>query len=197
MSMRRCGVSKCWAGMGASSRSTPRTQLVQNGSREPEAQRTLSVSYSGIGEALTQLGDFKGALQAYRDSLGIFQGLAQDNPAGTQSQDDLQFLARRIGVLAYRFVLARDFAAGLDAADQAAAIAPEQLWIHGNRAHALMLLGRVDEARTIYLRHRGSKNVIAEKPWEALVLEDIAELRKAGIAHPLMDEVEAKLATSG
>ena len=177
---------------------TVRTELVRSGSPEPDEQRALSVSYSGIGEALTQLGDFKGALQAYRDSVGITQGLAQGNPAGSQSQNDLQFLAGRIGGLAYRFVLARDFAAGLEAADQAIAIAPEQLlWFHGNRAHALMLLGRIEEARKIYLRYRGAKNVIAEKSWEAIVLEDLAELRKAGIAHPLMDEVEAKLATSG
>ena len=36
-----------------------------------------------------------------------------------------------------------------------------------------------------------------EKSWETSVLEDFAEIRKAGIAHPLMDEIEAKLATSG
>jgi hypothetical protein len=60
-----------------------------------------------------------------------------------------------------------------------------------------MLVGRVDEARTIYLRYRGARNVSGERSWETSVLEDFAEMRKAGIAHPLMDEIEGKLATSG
>jgi hypothetical protein len=60
-----------------------------------------------------------------------------------------------------------------------------------------MFLDRTDEARELYLKYRGAKNVVAEKSWETSVLEDFGELRKAGLAHPLMDEVEKTFATGG
>ena len=65
-----------------------------------------------------------------------------------------------------------------------------RIFIYGNRAHALMLLGQADEARAIYLQYRGKTNVVGEKSWETAVLDDFAELRKAGLNHPLMDEIE-------
>ena len=38
-----------------------------------------------------------------------------------------------------------------------------------------------------------SKNVQGGKSWETVILEDFAELRKAGLTHPLMDEIEKRL----
>jgi hypothetical protein len=60
-----------------------------------------------------------------------------------------------------------------------------------------MFLGRVDEARALYLRYRGEKNVQDGKPWETVVLEDFAELRKAGHTRPLMDEIKERFAAGG
>jgi hypothetical protein len=55
-----------------------------------------------------------------------------------------------------------------------------------------MFLGRVDEARVLYLTHRGKKFADNEdKLWEAGIAEDFAVLRKAGLEHPLMAEIEA------
>jgi hypothetical protein len=51
-----------------------------------------------------------------------------------------------------------------------------------------MFLGRLDDARALYLRSRREKKVLGDKSWEAGVLEDFAELRKAGLTHPLMDD---------
>jgi hypothetical protein len=72
-----------------------------------------------------------------------------------------------IGIVAYKFELAGAFADALAAADLAISFAPPgENWIQGNRAHALMFLGHVDEARTIYLQHRGER--IEDRPWEGL-----------------------------
>jgi hypothetical protein len=49
------------------------------------------------------------------------------------------------------------------------------------------------ECRGRYLRYRGEKNVNG-KLWENLVLEDFDELRKIGLARPLMDEIESRFA---
>jgi hypothetical protein len=60
-----------------------------------------------------------------------------------------------------------------------------------------MFLDRVDEARALYLQYRGEKKVQGEKSWEAIILEHFADLRKAGLTHPLMDEIERTFSTRG
>ena len=122
---------------------------------------------------------------AYLDGL-----LAKsDDPRNTQSQD-LQIAVSKIGGLAWRFVLARKFLQAIDATAQAISAAPDLTWLYANRAYALMFWGEVDEARTIYLRYRHHQKIQGQKSWEALVLDDFMELRKAGLNHPLMDEIE-------
>ena len=56
---------------------------------------------------------------------------------------------------------------------------------------------RTDEARALYLKYLGTKNVQGDKSWEAVILEDFAELSKAGLMHPLMNEIETKFAARG
>ena len=58
-----------------------------------------------------------------------------------------------------------------------------------NRAHALMFLGHPNEPREIYLKFRGKKSH-GNKIWEDDVKDDFAELRKHGLSHPLMDQIE-------
>jgi hypothetical protein len=81
------------------------------------------------------------------------------------------------------------FTNGLAAADFAISLAPDETWLYSNRAHALMFLGRVNEARAIYLQRRGEK-IHEDKNWETVILHDFAELREKGHTHPLMDEIE-------
>ena len=159
-------------------------------------QRDLYLSYTRIGGVLERQGKLEEALKFHRDSLAINQRLAAANPRNEPLQNDLQDRIAKVGGMAFHFVLARDFAQALDVADQAIALAPDQIWLHSNRAHALLFLGRPDEARSLYLRYRG-KDVRSGTLWEALIAEDFAELRKRGFTNPLMDEIEAKFAARG
>jgi hypothetical protein len=113
-----------------------------------------------------------------------------------QSHGDLQFVTAEIGTLAYRFVLARDFATALDAADLAISNMPSAIWLYTNRAHALMFLGRIDEARALYLRYRREKDAHKGKSWIAIILRDFAELRNAGRSNSLMDQMEESFAST-
>jgi hypothetical protein len=92
-------------------------------------------------------------------------------------------------------MLVRNFAIALECADQVISLTPGQIWLYSNRAHALMFLGRGDEARAIYLRYRGEQRVAIDKSWETIILGDFAELRQAKLTHPLMDEIEALFAS--
>ena len=82
------------------------------------------------------------------------------------------------------------------AADAAIAVAPGETWLATNRAHALMFLGRADEARALYLEHRGQKVDQDGKSWETAIVEDFTEFRKAGLANPLMDEIEKRVTSA-
>jgi tetratricopeptide (TPR) repeat protein len=155
------------------------------------------VAFEKIGNMQVAQGDFTGAMKSYRDGLAIFERLAQSDPGNADWQRDLSVAIEKLGNLAYRFVLAGDFTQGLDVADEAIARAPATTWLYINRGHALMLLGRVADARALYLRFRGSPKIIDDKSWEICVLDDFTELRQAGLTNSLMDEIETLFASRG
>ena len=86
----------------------------------------------------------------------------------------------------------RQYAEVLTAADRSLKLKPKDLVPEGNRAHALMFLERTKEAKAIYLAHRGEK-LGDGRNWNDVVKEDFGELRKAGLTHPLMAEIETAL----
>src|SRR5262249_61177173 len=160
-------------------------------------QYDLSVMFEKLGGVQVAQGDLAGALTSYRDSFAIRKRLAQLDPGNAGWQRALSASIKKLGGVAYNLVLAGDFKQGLSVADEAIALAPATIWIYANRAHALMLLGRVAEARALYLSFRGTTKVIDDKSWETIVLDDFAELRQAGITHSLMDEIETLFASRG
>jgi tetratricopeptide (TPR) repeat protein len=169
-------------------------RLAKVDSSNMQWQSELSRSFAKVGDVRLAQGNLGEALRSYRDSLAAWKHMAAVDPSNTQWQHDLQSSIERVGALAYRFVLAGDFTRALECVDQAISLAPDKTWFYANRAHALMYLGRVDEARVLYLRYRGEKNVQDDKSWETVVVEDFAELRSSGLSHPLMDEIEREFA---
>lgn len=153
-------------------------------------QRDLSANLERVGGVLAAQGNLDEALAAYRDSLTIGKMLVASAPSDTRWRRELQSTISRIGGLAHDFVLARRFATALEVAEQAISLAPDRVSFHRSRAHALMFLGRTDEARALYLKYLGEKKVRGDKSWEAVILEDFVELRKARLTDPLMDEIE-------
>jgi hypothetical protein len=143
---------------------------------------------------LVQQDKVEEALKAYRDSLSIAERLVASDRSNTKWQHDFQTCTDKISNLAYGSVLARNFGTALEAADLVVSVAPNDIRLQVNRAHALMFLNRVEEAREVYLRYRGEWIVQHGKPWEAVILEDFAEMRKAELTHPLMDEIEKRFA---
>lgn len=126
------------------------------------------------------------------DAAEAAWAIAPSNDSKQTAQTAYLEIVRQLGGLSWAMDVAGDFPGALAAADAALARIPALVWIEGNRAHALMFLGRVDEARDIYLRRRGRFNFNGRK-WDDDIREDFAELRNAGHDAPLMAEVEAQL----
>jgi predicted Zn-dependent protease len=96
-----------------------------------------------------------------------------------------------LGSISAYALSARDFRKAVAAAERARRLAPDITWPDINRASALMLLGRARDARALFLAHRG-KSTLGDT-WANVVATDFRNLRAAGLAHPLMRQVEAAL----
>ncbi len=96
--------------------------------------------------------------------------------------------------IAWYALLARDYGRALTAAERAHTILPDELIVETNHAHALMFLGRETEAEALYLSHKGERLSKADnRLWESAIAEDFAELQKAGVTDPMMDDIREQL----
>ena len=158
-----------------------------------QLQRDVAISIAGRGGDQIASGDLSAALGSLEESLAIFRRLATADPTNHDLSKDIRLTVGDLGDLAQHALLARDFEKALRAADTGIEASPDALWLHSKRAHALMLLGRLDEARALYLKYRG-RAVYDDMAWDRLVTEDFTAFRKAGIANVLMDELETTFA---
>jgi WD40 repeat protein/tetratricopeptide (TPR) repeat protein len=150
-------------------------------------------AYNRRGNAYRERKDYNLAVADFDQALSLVTALAEQSRNDPRQQKDLQSKSRTIASLAYDLVRSRNFSKALAAADYAISLAPAPIWFYTNRAHALMLLDRTEEARSVYLQYRGTQRAQGDKSWATVVLEDFAELRDIGLAHPLMDEIEQTL----
>ena len=69
------------------------------------------------------------------------------------------------------------------------------MWaIDSNRAHALLLLGRTEEAGKLYLAHRGKRiSTASDETWEDAITADFDALRAAGVVHEAFPGIVAQL----
>ena len=103
-----------------------------------------------------------------------------------------ELTATELANYAFHAIFAKAFDKALAASDKALSLQPNAVWMMTNRAHALLFLGRADEAAAVYLSQKGKK--IPEQDdrlWEAVVSEDFALFRKAGLDHPRLNAIES------
>jgi len=139
-------------------------RVSQSNPADMDAQRRVSVLNNMIGDVLKAEGKLEEALASYRESLARMAHLTKSDPENEGWKGDLQYSISKVGGLAYNFVLAGHFATALQVSDEALALAPDQIWLYTNKAHAITFLGRTDEARALYLKYRGTP-LRKDKPW--------------------------------
>jgi len=84
-------------------------------------RRYVAGSYSAIGDAQGQSGNFKGMLDAYQKVFHITQEAAAADPKNEQAQDDLATAYDGVGYAQYALVQSREAKANLTAAREIAA----------------------------------------------------------------------------
>jgi tetratricopeptide (TPR) repeat protein len=116
------------------------------------------------------------AVSAQRELVALIRG---------STRTDLQ---GELLSLSWYQLLTRTYADALATTEEGLRLNPEFLDFQTNRAHALLLLGRLEEAFAIYRANLG-KPLLAQ-PWEAGILEDLDKLEKAGISDPAFAQVQ-------
>jgi hypothetical protein len=128
----------------------------------------------------------------YAEALQLQEALAAKVEAreGTPAEHTAQAL----NSVAWYALFAREFTKALTVADRAHALFRDDLMIVTNRAHALMFLGRGEDAKALYLAHKGEPLTEQDaRLWESIIVEDFAEFRKAGLTHSMMADIEKEL----
>jgi tetratricopeptide (TPR) repeat protein len=108
--------------------------------------------------------------------------------------EDRSTLVTKLADLAVLFLADRNIEKAQAATKSALAALPGSAVANIRHAHALMFLERVDEAKELYLRYR-TEQIDPQANGAHLILHDIELMRQAGVAHPLMLEVEEALSS--
>lgn len=140
--------------------------------------------------------DEAAASSRYAEALARQEALTEKveadetNRAGAPGKETADMLTRS----AWFALFCKSYEKALTFAGRAHSLLPDNLVIETNRAHALMFLDRREEAAALYLGHKG-KPVGGDggELWEQIIANDFADLRKVGIDHPMMVEMETKL----
>ena len=130
----------------------------------------------------------------YADALRLEEDAARAAEADeTNDQGKLgQGTATALVNVSWYAIFAHEFPRALAAAEQANFLDPNNLLVEIEHAHALMFLDRTEEARALYLSHNDEPtHDSGNKTWRQVISADFAELRKAGLVKPLMEEIEA------
>ena len=137
-------------------------------------------------------GRYSEALQL-QEALAVKVEEVETKREGKAGEETAQALLN----VAWYALFAREFTKALTIGDRAHALFPDRLTIETNRAHALMFLGRREDSKALYLVYKGKPISGADGPlWEYIIAEDFAELRKSGLTHPMMAEIENELGVS-
>jgi CHAT domain-containing protein/tetratricopeptide (TPR) repeat protein len=140
-------------------------------------------------QELDQAGKYTEALALQRRLAAVVEKdeTTSDGAPGAKTADALV-------AVAWYALLTHDFEQALAASDRAHALAPNNLYVETNRAHALLLTGRVDQARALYLAHKSQPlSLTSNQIWEDLIADDIESLRKSGLHQPALQAVNTML----
>jgi TPR repeat protein len=129
----------------------------------------------------------------YAEALHLAETLAKRTEAAETKSNGSpgEQTAEALKNVSWAALFAREFREALDAATRGHALAPDNLAILTNAAHAHMFLGHCSEAKAIYLTHKGQRIGGADgELWEVVILDDFHQLRRAELSNPLMAEIE-------
>lgn len=151
-----------------------------------------------LGRASTSNGEKDHAEQQFREALSIMRMRAQVEQALEIAKSGApgNTTATSLGRLAWYAILAREFSEAETAASKALDLEPEANWIKINKGHALLFLGRVEDAKMLYASYDTIPKLSSDRiPRLITLAEDFAVLQSAGLQYPQMADIIAALSS--
>ena len=142
----------------------------------------IASSLNDLGNATSSLGGAENVLRAighYEEALKIRRQLFPTD----------SLAAPALGNLAFNRILVAQYAEALRDAREALKLDPSRTWIRTNEAHALLFLGRFEEALAIYSKFKDER-INPSMSFRDAVLSDFARFKKAGLSHADMEKIE-------
>lgn len=160
--------------------------------RMSEQERLASASDIVAGDKLRDMGLRDDALAVYLRRFRECESLIASGRTLLRTIDDRTAAVQRVSEISFEFLLEGDFTKALATTEtmspSGSSSAPPDL-IDIRRAHALLLLGRIEEAKQVYSRHHG-RRLDADRSVDDLIIRDFERLRRAGITVPNMSELD-------
>ena len=94
------------------------------------------------------------------------------------------------GWISWFSILTRSFELALAHAEAALRGGSKENWVRANKAHSLLFLGRVDDARALYFDASG---VSDWSRWTSDLENDFVKFESAGLSVPAMDAIRRQL----
>jgi len=159
-----------------------------------ESQDALLNAYQTLAFARLGAGDRNGASEALQQSLAAARAAVASAKSAMDEKKTWQFVSRlssAYGALGWAELLNGHLHESIDATRAALQLDDKPAWLYANLAHAELLSNQIDQARTLYLAHRGEE--MYDELFENAVLDDFNQLRKLGYDRPSMAEAEKLL----
>jgi TPR repeat protein len=178
-------------GLGVAQDHAKAREWFEKAAAQGDARAKMALEWMPISEAETA--------GRYNEALRLVEELAakvETEETNSDGKPGEQTAVALSGVIWFA-LFAKEFTKAPAVADRAHALFPNSLAIESNRALALMFTGHDEEAKALYLAHKGE--LVSEtdnKSWEQTIAEDFTKFRKAGLTSPMMADVENELGIS-
>jgi hypothetical protein len=132
------------------------------------------------------------ALAVYRSNLETLERQIAKDANDAEAKERLRQVLNKMSELAFRFILAKRSPTAFECITDFIRREPNEPRHQLKLAHSCLGLARQTEARIIYQQHQ-NETLEDVTPWKSRLFQDFAEMRKAGLKHPLIDWIERDL----
>jgi tetratricopeptide (TPR) repeat protein len=156
---------------------------------EDWASRFVS-TLAAIGDLQLKLGDVEAAKKSYADRAA--ERLQWVKIRCSNLRDATAYIVD-CGKGIWYALLSNRAQQAADLAEAALNLDPSKSWIDVNRAHAYLLLGRYDDAKAIYLKHKDTPSDLDGRMTTDIIRDDFTQFRKLGLAIDAIDRMAKDL----
>ncbi len=134
-------------------------------------------TYSNYSDYFFNNGNYEKAIENKKSSLNY-----------TKSKEDKSSI---YGALSWYYLFIKNYDSSIESALKGLELDQSQIWINTNLAHAYLLKGDFERAKTIYLEFKDT-TMYSNMTWNEIIFKDFKDLRESGIESKHFDRI-AKL----